>query len=278
MMFDIRINPPSTVAPNPPGWEGYDRIIPHMKNATPFLGQPFSKFVEAQDEAGITQGMLIVGPYTEIEDQPKHIADLMNQYPGRFVGGVTIWPQANIMKSVREIERAVKEFGMRAILFRPFASEMYANDRKLYPMYAKCAELGAVASIVVGINFTADPNLKYADPMPVDDVAAEFPDLKIILTHSGWPWAAQAVAVAWKNPNVYIDIAGIMPRYIAMDGAGYEPICHFGNSVLQDKILWGTDWPLIDMKRSVSEVMGLPLKDEVKEKWTYKNAIRLLGL
>ncbi len=278
MVFDIRINPPSTVAPNPPGWEGYDRNIPHMKNAEPFLGQPFSKFVEAHDEAGITNGMLIVGPYAQVEDQPKHVADLMSQYPGRFVGGVTVWPQANIMKSVRAIETAVKEFGMRAILFRPFASGMYANDRLLYPMYAKCAELGAVASIVVGLNFTADPNLKYADPMPVDDVAAEFPDLKIIQTHSGWPWATQAVAVAWKNPNVYIDIAGIMPRYIAMDGTGYESIFRMGNSVIQDKILWGTDWPLVDFRRSLKEVMELPLKEEVKEKWTYKNAAALFGL
>jgi predicted TIM-barrel fold metal-dependent hydrolase len=161
--------------------------------------------------------MLIVGPYVKVEDQPKHIKSLMDQYPGKFVGGVTVWPQSSLMKSVEEVERAVKEFGMRAILLRPFSSMVYADDKTLYPIYAKCAELGAVVSIVVGINFTGHANLKYADPMPVDSVAAEFPDLKIILTHSGWPWAAQAVAVAWKNPNVYIDISGIGPRFIGLE-------------------------------------------------------------
>ncbi|MFC1893412.1 amidohydrolase family protein, partial [Chloroflexota bacterium] len=139
MIFDIRINPPPTVAPNPPGWEGYERVIPHMKNAEPFLDQPFSKFVEAQEAAGITNGMLIVGPYVQIEEPFQVIADLVSQYPGKYIGGVTVWPQPNIMNSVREIERAAKEFGMRAIMFRPFASNMYANDRLLYPMYAKCA-------------------------------------------------------------------------------------------------------------------------------------------
>ena len=64
MIFDIRINPPTTVAPNPPGWEGYDKNVPHMKNAAPFLDQPFSKFVGMLTEAGVTRGMLIVGPYT----------------------------------------------------------------------------------------------------------------------------------------------------------------------------------------------------------------------
>jgi predicted TIM-barrel fold metal-dependent hydrolase len=278
MMFDIRINPPSTVAPNPPGWDGYEKTIPHMKNAAPFLGQPFSKFVEAQNEVGITNGMLIVGPFAEIEDQPRHIADLMSQYPGRYVGGVSIKVQQDVMKCVQEVERAVNEFGVKAILLRPFQDMLYANDRRLYPIYAKSAELGAVVSIVVGINFTQYANLEYCTPVPVDSVAAEFPNLKIILTHSGWPWAAEAVSVAWKNPNVYIDVAGIMPRYIAMDGAGYEPIFRFGNSVLQDKILWGTDWPLIDMKRSVAQIKELPLKEEVFEKWTYKNATRLFGL
>jgi predicted TIM-barrel fold metal-dependent hydrolase len=279
MIFDIRINPPTTVAPNPPGWEGYDKNVPHMKNAAPFLDQPFSKFVGMLTEAGVTRGMLIVGPYTtKVEDQPKHIKSLMDQYPGKFVGGVTVWPQSNLMKSVQEVERAVKEFGMKTILLRPFSSMLYANDRRFYPIYAKCAELGAVVSIVVGVNFTGYANLQYADPMPVDSVAAEFPDLKIIMTHSGWPWAAQAVAVAWKNPNVYIDITGIGPRFIAMDGAGYEPIFKFGNTILQDKILWGTDWPLTDQKRSIQEVMELPLKKEVKEKWLYKNAMALFGL
>ncbi len=188
MMFDIRINPPSTIAPNPPGWEGYDRTIPHMKNAGPFLGKPFSKFVEAQNEVGITKGLLIVGPFAKIEDQPKHIAELVKQYPDRYVGGISIDPKTDLMPSVREVERAVREFGIRVILLRPFASMMYADDRRLYAVYAKCAELKAVVSIVVGINFTGGANLVFANPTPVDNVASEFPSLKIILTHSGWPW------------------------------------------------------------------------------------------
>jgi predicted TIM-barrel fold metal-dependent hydrolase len=276
--FDIRINPPSTVAPNPPEWAGYEKTLPHHKNLAPFADQPFSRFVKMLDGVGVKRGLLIVGPNATIEDQPKHIKDLVDQAPERFVGAVTIVPKPNLMDSVKEIERGAKDFGIRAVLLRPFQSMLYANDRRFYPIYAKCTELGLVASIVVGMNFSSRPNLEYATPVSIDSVAAEFPDLKIIMTHSGWPWAAEAVSVAWKHPNVYIDISGIGPRFIAMDGTGYEPLFKFGSSVLQDKMLWGTDWPLIDHTKSISEMNALPLKDEVREKWMYKNAMNVFGL
>ncbi len=277
MYFDIRINPPSTMAPNPPHWGGYQKYLPHEANLAPYENQPFSKFVDMLDKAGVSRGMLIVGPNATLEDQPPHIKGLLDQYPGRFVGAVTIRPQPNLLDAMKQIERA-KEFGMRAIVVRPFEAQLFANDRRFYPIYAKAAELGMVVSLVVGMNFSDRPNLEFSSPVPVDSVASEFPSLKIIMTHSGWPWSAEAVAVAWKHANVYIDVSGIRPRYLAMEGAGYEPFFRFGNSILQDKLLWGTDWPLTDPAKTIEEIKELPLKEEVKEKWLYKNAMKLFDL
>ncbi|MCK4780836.1 MAG: amidohydrolase family protein, partial [Candidatus Lokiarchaeota archaeon] len=117
-------------------------------------------------------------------------------------------------------------------------------------------------------------------PIYLDVVAQDFPELKIIAGHGGWPWVNEMVAVAWRNPNVYIDIASYLPKYIGMQGTGWETLMHFGNSVLQDKILFGSTWLFMGMsiKQLADEVMKLPLKEKVKEKWLYGNAARLLGI
>ena len=85
MYFDIRINPPTTMAPNPPEWAGYQKYLLHEKNLAPFEGQPFSKFVEMLDTADVKRDMLIVGPNAKLDEQAKHIHDLVNQYPNRFI-------------------------------------------------------------------------------------------------------------------------------------------------------------------------------------------------
>jgi predicted TIM-barrel fold metal-dependent hydrolase len=117
-------------------------------------------------------------------------------------------------------------------------------------------------------------------PIYLDIVAQDFPDLKIIAGHGGWPWVNELVAVAWRNPNIYIDIASYIPKYIGMQGTGWEQLIHFGNSVLQDRILFGSTWLFMGMsiKQLADGVMELPLKEEVKRKWLYENAAKLLGI
>jgi len=117
-------------------------------------------------------------------------------------------------------------------------------------------------------------------PIYLDIVAQDFPELKMIAGHGGWPWVNEMVAVAWRNPNIYIDIASYLPKYIGMKGTGWEELIHFGNNVLQDRILFGSTWLFMGMsiKQLADEVMKLPLKEEVKHKWVYKNAATLFGI
>ncbi len=108
-------------------------------------------------------------------------------------------------------------------------------------------------------------------------LACDFPGLKLVASHGGWPWVNEMVAVAWKHPSVYIEIGAISPRYIGIPGTGWEPLMVYGNSLLRDRVLWATD-AMVPHKRSVEELRALPLKESVKEKWLGLNAARLLGI
>jgi predicted TIM-barrel fold metal-dependent hydrolase len=109
-------------------------------------------------------------------------------------------------------------------------------------------------------------------------VAGHFPELKIVAGHGGWPWVNEMMAVLWRHDNVYTDIGAIRPRYIGSPGAGWETLVRYGNTLLQDKIVFATAWPAQDFKENIREVRGLPLKDDVKAKWLGLNAKRILGL
>ena len=96
--------------------------------------------------------------------------------------------------------------------------------------------------------------------------------------HGGWPWVLEMIAISWKYPHVYIEVSGTMPKYIMTPNTGWEPLLVHGNGLLQDRVLWGSNWPMIEPKESLGWVRKFPLKEEVKEKWLGGNAERLLRL
>ncbi len=114
--------------------------------------------------------------------------------------------------------------------------------------------------------------LKYSNPMAVDDVAADFPDMDIILAHPSFPWQEEALAVATHKPNVYIDLSGWSPKYFP------EILVRYVNGLLKHKMLFGSDFPLITPERWLSDFERLPIKDEVRPLVLRDNAIRLLKL
>ena len=152
-----------------------------------------------------------------------------------------------------------------------------ANDKRFYPLYSKCQELGVPVTIHTSINFSNDRSIDFGRPLYVDEVACDFPDLTIVANHGGWPWVNELVAVAWKHPNVYIEIGAVAPKYIGTPGTGWETLMHYGNtSLLSDRVLFATD-NMIPYRRAVEELQALPLKDQVKEAWLGGNAARLLS-
>lgn len=192
--------------------------------------------------------------------------EIIDHYPQRFHGlfGINPWKG---MSGVRELERAVKEYGFIGTHSHVFAYAPF-NDRIWYPFYAKCVELDIPIISQIGHSGELMPSA-YGRPILLDDVALYFPELRIVAAHTGWPWVEELIAMAWKHPNVYIATTAHLPRY-------WDPaLVQFINTRGQDKVLWGSDWPITDPRDSLAQVEKLGLKEEAQRKLLRENALKV---
>ena len=225
-------------------------------------------------DTAVVQAEWMYGDYRKLNDA---VAKLVAEYPDRFAAGfLTVNPAADDDLAA-VVEEGVRDRGFRGVNLQPWAYRVRCNDRIFYPLYEKCLELDVPVTVHTSINFTSDRTIDFGRPLYLDQVACDFPGLKLVANHGGWPWVNELMAVAWKHPNVYIEIGAISPKYIGKAGTGWEPLMVYGNSLLQDRVLWATD-AMVPHRRSIDELKALPLKDSVKEKWLGLNAARLLGL
>lgn len=179
----------------------------------------------------------------------------------------------------REARRLIKDFGIRGFKFHPSAQEFYPNDRAAYDLYEVIAEAGLPAIFHSGqtgvgarMRGGGGVRLKYSDPMFLDDVAVDFPDMPIVIAHPSFPWQENALAVATHKPQVYIDLSGWSPKY-------FPPILvQYANTILKDKMLFGSDFPVMTPDRWLADFDKIGIRDEVKPLILRDNAVRLLGL
>jgi uncharacterized protein len=180
---------------------------------------------------------------------------------------------------VREARRLIRDFGVRGFKFHPSAQEFYPNDRKAYPLYEAIAEAGLPAlfhsgqtGVGAGTHAGGGIRLKYSNPMYLDDVAVDFPGMPIVIAHPSFPWQDEALSVATHKPQVYIDLSGWSPKY-------FSPLLvQYANSLLKDKVLFGTDYPVITPERWLEDFGKIGIKPEVKPLILKENAARLLKL
>ncbi|MBR9867684.1 MAG: amidohydrolase [Oceanospirillales bacterium] len=179
----------------------------------------------------------------------------------------------------REARRLVRDFGVRGFKFHPTMQGFYPNDRSAYVLYEAIAEEGAISlfhtgqtGVGAGTRGGMNMRLKYSNPMYIDDVAADFPDMPIVMAHPSFPWQEEALSVATHKPNVYIDMSGWSPKYFP------KILIQYANSILKDKMLFGSDWPVITPDRWLKDFDTIGIKDEVKPRILKENAVRLLGL
>ena len=230
------------------------------------------QFVRQMDEAGIEWGAVFAG------DSDKTAA-VVRQFPDRFIGTAILNPHDG-MKAVRELERSVKELGLKCLYASPFRFGIRANDRRFYPLYAKACELKIPVQIYATMTYRTDYPMDIGRPLYVDDVAMDFPELKIVAGLGGWPWVPEVIGLARRHQNLYISTSAHRPKYFATPGSGWEMLMQYGNTLLQDRIVFASSWFTysLPIKQVIEEMMALPLKDSVKEKWLYHNSRRLFGL
>ncbi len=239
--------------------------------ATPDDGG-MEKLVADMDRAGIEASLLVGTPNSMI-------AQIHRDYPGRFLTLAPLDPRDG-MRAVRELERLVREDGAMGIRVSPLYTCVPANDRRYYPLYAKCVELDVPIRIYTSMNYANDRPYDLGHPRHIDDVAIDFPELRIVAGLSGWPWVADMVGLLRRHPNLYCDTAAHRPRHFATPGSGWEQFLQFGNTLLQDKIMVGLSRALMgrSFEELIAEYENLPLKDSVIEKWLYHNAARFFRI
>jgi uncharacterized protein len=208
----------------------------------------------------------------------EYVAEMVRRFPETFIGfaGVDPWKGK---AAIEELERAVKELGLRGAKFQQAAQAFFPNDRRFYPLWEKCVELKipvlfhcGTTGLGAGMPGGLGIKLKYVDPLPIDDVAADFPELTIICAHPAWPWTDMAIAIAIHKANVYVDLSGWSPKYFP------PQLTRDINSRLKNKALFGTDYPFIKPDRWLRDFEQLELKPEVRQKILLENARKVLQL
>ncbi len=240
-------------------------------------GVELDEELRLMDAAGIDKGLLIAttggweGSDIHFEKPVERIAEVVSQHPSRFKGVVGINP-SRIVPRLAHLESAVRDYGFVGAHLYPHWFGKPPDDRIYYPFYAKCAELGVPIQIQVG--HSAQQFLPtVAQPMLLDRVAIDFPELTIVGIHIGYPWTEEMISVAWKHPNVYVGCDAHAPKY-------WDPslVRFIGSRRGRDKVLFGTDWPVIGFERAMREIGELDFSSEVRRKLLWDNAVRVYGL
>jgi predicted TIM-barrel fold metal-dependent hydrolase len=230
------------------------------------------EMVEQMDKAGMQTVMLCAwhrpGQWITNNDQ---VAEVVRQFPDRFVGVAAVNLEKPV-EAVRELERAVKELGFKALRVVPWLWNRPPNDKFYFPLYVKCIELGIPFCTQVGHTGPLLPS-ETGRPVPyLDEVALTFPELKIVGGHIGYPWTDEMIGVAWKHENVFIDTSAYLPRY-------YPPqLIHFMKTYGKHKVLFGTNYPQLSFEKCAGQALELDLPEEAMANFLYKNARRVFNL
>jgi uncharacterized protein len=243
-------------------------------------GVTYERMLAMMDEAGIERALLIatktgrLGLPGSWHLPYEIVADAVRKHPDRFGALAGLDPYEG-MEGLRRLERAVRELGFVGAHMYPHWFELAPDHAKWYPFYAKCVELDVPVQMQVGqsLIYTPEQRLRSVGrPIALDAVACDFPELRLVGIHIGIPWTEEMIAMAWKHPNVYIGCDAHSPKYWPASFVQYV------NTYGQDKVIFGTDFPVLDFARTREEIEALGLKHEPKRKLLRENALRIYNL
>jgi len=233
---------------------------------------PLKLTIDTMDAAGVERGLVCAwyGPEGVLISNDE-VAGFVAEYPERLVGVASVDLRRPVA-AVRELRRAVRDLGMRALRIVPWLWGLPPNDRRYYPLYAECVELGIPFCTQVGHTGPLRTS-ETGRPIPyLDDVALEFPDLTIVGGHIGYPWTAEMIALATKYPNVYIDTSAYTARR-------YPPelVAYMGANGRR-KVMFATNYPMITAQRALEGLDSLQLDAETTDLFLSGNARRVFAL
>jgi len=242
-----------------------------------YKGRSVEAMIKEMDEVGVEKILMpSFQQYSFMRKTPivnynaEDIYKLTKQRPGRFYGLYGVNPYKR-MGAVRELEKAVKEWGFKGAHIHTYGFGIPIDAPDYYPIYAKCAELGVPVEMQVGHSAEAMPS-EMGRPIRLDNIALYFPELKIVGAHTGWPWVEELIALAWKHPNVYISTSGHMPRYWD------KSLINFMSTRGLGKVMWATDFPVVTPTEGITQINELGLKDIAKQQLLRETAVKVFNL
>lgn len=262
-----------------PGWTD-EFFVGKVKGQHSSAGISLEKMLDDMDEAGIEHAFLVAAKSGRVglpgcyHMPPEIVEDAVAKYPKRFFGLIGIDPFTG-MDGVRALEDAVKNKGFIGAHLYPHWFDLPPNEAKYYPFYAKCIELDIPIQMQVGqsLIYAKDHRCRSVGrPIYLDEIACDLPELKLIGSHVGIPWHDEMIAMSWKHENVYICTDAHSPKYWP------ESVVKYLNSYGQDKVIFGSDFPVLRFKRTVDEIDAFELKPQVRRKFMRDNVIKLYNL
>lgn len=251
-----------------------DRITGYhgMTPARSAQEQSIDLLLKEMDEANIARGVAMgrySGPYGTVSNED--VAAIVREYPGRFVGVASVDP-SDRRKAIAQIEQA-RAIGLVGVNLEPgaYPQPLYADDRRLYPIYAYCEDNSIPVVMMAG--GSAGPDLSYTMPAHVDRVAGDFPKMKLAISHGGWPWVHEILHVAFRRENVYIS-----PDQYLCGMPGTDEYVQAANGYLADRFLYASSYPFLPARDYLGWFRTLPVKPEVMERVLWRNAAGFLGI
>jgi len=243
-------------------------------------GITISQYLRKMDRAGIERSLLIavragdMNVRGSFEVPYSRIARVCAKWPDRFSGLAGVDPYRG-MRGIADLDHAVRELGFVGAHLYPHWFGLPPDHAKYYPYYSKCAELGVPIMMQVGHNLVYSRERRLpsvARPITLDQVAIDFPELALIGIHIGVPWTDEMISMCWKHANVYTAGDAYAPKHWP------KQYVHYANTYGRGKVLFGTDWPVIDPERAVKEVQELGLRPEAERSLMRDTALRLFKL
>ena len=243
-------------------------------------GVTVENYLAKMDRSGIERSLLIAVRAGDLNVRGSFelpyadVAEICAQHPTRFSGLAGVDPFRG-MQGLRDLEFAVREYGFVGAHLYPHWFSLAPDHAKYYPYYAKCCELDIPIMMQVGQNLIYSRERRLptvARPICLDQVAIDFPELKLLGIHIGVPWTDEMIAMAWKHENVFIGVDAYAPKHWPAS------LVHYLDSYGRSKVLFGTDWPVIDPERAVREIDTLGLRPETRAALMRENALQVFRL
>ncbi|MBI2832076.1 MAG: amidohydrolase [Chloroflexi bacterium] len=274
MIIDARCRPPTKEFQQTFKTSGILQRVPAFPVPDPpsFVNDSMELFFEEMKEAGIDIAVAVGRNRPRFEVSNDSIAELVNKYPDKIIGvaGIDVFNETH--QALLEIERSIRQLKLRGVCIEPGGNrrDMNFDDPRLYPVYARCNELKVPVFLTTA--HRQGTSIDHTNPVHIDHIARDFPQLKIVCAHACWPYVMEMIAVAQRYRNVFVSPDGYVFR---PGGALYvEAIDRY----LEEQFIFGSAYPLNPLKESVEGLKRFPLRKEVMNKIFYENAARLFGL